>query len=212
MSWNNNNDYGLGEYITSCQHILPPFLTGTTCKYNCNCQAPSAIARHQVQVVPFLQLFLPVHNSTTTLWDAVTNCFFFKKSWMGGWSNLSLARYKRSLGFHEDGRVSLTHISPQCPSKHLSPSLLLAGDEKVRTAWDSGNGGGHCRQLVDGDSVQNKQIHILQILKYIHADSGDESLFRLCVEAKARFFSFKLFSIFSLKPVLSTLPCLYSCY
>ena len=57
---------------------LPSFVTGTKCKYNCNCQAPSAIARHQVQVVPFLQLFLPVHNSTTTLWDAVTNCFFFK--------------------------------------------------------------------------------------------------------------------------------------
>ena len=59
---------------------LPSFVTGTKCKYNCNCQAPSAIARHQVQVVPFLQLFLPVHNSTTTLWDAVTNCFFFKNS------------------------------------------------------------------------------------------------------------------------------------
>ena len=95
---------------------------------------------------------------------------------MGGWSNLSLAQYKRSLSFHEDGRVPLTHISPPCPSKHLSPSLLLAGDEKGRTAWDSGNGGGHCRQLVDGDSVQNKQIHILQILNFIHADSDEESL------------------------------------
>ena len=70
----------------------------------------------------------------------------------------------------------LTHTSPPCPSKHLSPSLLLAGDEKGRTAWDSGNGGGHCRQLVDGDSVQNKQIHILQILNFIHADSDEESL------------------------------------
>ena len=103
---------------------------------------------------------------------------------------MSLAQYKRSLGFHEDGRVPLTHISPPCPSKHLSPSLLLAGDEKGRTAWDSGNGGGHCRQLVDGDSVQNKQIHILQILNFIHADSDDDcnALFRLCVEANARLF------------------------
>ena len=84
LSWNNDNDYGgascrLGEYITSCQHILPPFfcnrhkvqeqlqLPGT----KCNCQAPSASSA-------FFAAFSSCAQLDHNLMGCRNKLFFFK--------------------------------------------------------------------------------------------------------------------------------------
>ena len=96
LSWNNDNDYGgascrLGEYITSCQHILPPFfcnrhkvqvqlqLPGT----KCNCQAPSASSA-------FFAAFSSCAQLDHNLMGCRNKLFFFLKFLNGGLVQLEL--------------------------------------------------------------------------------------------------------------------------